>query len=671
VLKRVLYTVLLTAAVSQVSWENSASSQESDDSPPRYHLDVIVTTAFRESEQFLYTVSELTALDIRERNLTTLDQALNYLPGVRTSVARLGHGKYVSVRGFEQHQLLILVDGIPLYNPYDGLIELDHIPTDQIESVRLIKGPGATLYGPNALGGVINIITKNSSQKPYRGAVAELGGNESTSLRLQHGWQQGPVKLRFSAGRTRSDGFRLSENFKQTAVPDLPGGELLLSYEDGGRRDNSGYTKNTAHLNLGYAPDKRLHLDLSGSLVDNEWGVPPHPFYNPDKNKSRIRYWRFNDWRLGRINLTAGAKPNEHILLRVSTFYAQYDNTLDSYDDDTYSSQQKGYAFHSVFDDHAVGGNLQVTGHLGIAGDVSAAGGIIQDVHRDTPNLSEPTLEYRMRTAWVSVEDKVQVRERITLDGGISYSLLNKQKAGAAMIGDDMTTLCPRISMAYLLSRTSRLYLTLACTSRFPTMKQLYGTDSNSQLRSQRVDHLELGGEWSLAPTSRLQAALFYDRAKDLIESNYISRTADNITKARIWGGELTLSGKPSRFLRAMLGYSFLRARNRSSRRPGEHLQYRPEHQLDWRLWIELPSRFRILFDGVALSRQYYYDDFHERRLSHLAPYAVAHVTLKREFSFGLEPFLIINNILDAAYPNVYTSPAPGREIRGGMRMSW
>ncbi|MFC1683548.1 TonB-dependent receptor plug domain-containing protein, partial [Candidatus Zixiibacteriota bacterium] len=384
------------------------------------------------------------------------------------------------------------------------------------------------------------------------------------------------------------------------------------------------------------------------------------------------RYWRFSDWRLGRVNMTAGARLQENVLLRTNVFFAKYDNTLDSYDDNTYGSQEKGYALHSVFDDHTLGGNFQLTGHLGSAGDVSAGGGVIQDVHRDTPDVSEPTQEFRARTAWISVEDKVQIRERATVAAGISYSLLSKRKAGMmANTGDDQSTLCPRLSMAYLLSRSSRLYLALARTNRFPTMKQLYGTDGNPLLRSQRVDHLELGGEWTPDPTARLQAAVFYDRGKDLIESNYVSRTADNIARARLWGGELIIWGRPSKHLRAMLGYSFLQARNRSDQRSGEYLQYRPEHQWDWRLWIDLPSGFTALFDGTVVSRQYYYDDFHERRLSHLAPYALAHVTLKREFSFGLEPYVIINNILDTAYPYVYTSPAPGREIRGGMRMSW
>jgi iron complex outermembrane receptor protein len=657
------------------TWTGSAPLAVDDEeaqSPPRYQLDLIITTAERRSEEFFYTVDELPGEELREGDLLTLAQALNYLPGIRTAVARVGHGQYVYLRGFEQQHLLILVDGVPLYNPYDGLVELDHIPSEQIMAIKVVKGPSSATYGPNALGGVIHIITKNFQNTLNRGLVAEFGQDGTSNLRLHHAFHRGPLYIRVSGSRARSDGYRLSGDFQETEIPILPDGQDLLHYENGGLRENSDHAKNAGHLALGYVPSERFHLAFYGSLVDNEWGVPPHPFYNAEQNKTRIRYWRFNEWRQGMAHLTATYRQREGLSARAGIFLNTYDNTLDGYDDEHYSSQEMGYAFHSVYDDHALGGHLLLENRLGRMGNLTVAGGVIQDIHRDKPNLGEPIKEFESRTWWVSVEDKLRFSERISWVLGLNYALQEKRKAGGlTTVGDDSATLNPHISLACLTSRGSRIYLSLAHLTRFATMKQLFGDGGNPKLKAQKTTHVELGGEWALFPETRLRGVLFYDGIRDFIEGNFLSRTTVNVEKARFLGSEVTLQSTPLRGLRIILGYSYLRAENRSLQRPGRFLQYRPEHELDWRLTMALPYALKVLFHGSALSRQYFYNDFQERQLSHLPSYALCHLTLRRALGSQLEAFLTASNIFDAAYQEVYTSPAPGRQARLGCQLNW
>lgn len=650
----------------------SAVADEPGESPPRYQLDLIVTTAERASEEFLYTVEDLSGEDLRERDVQTVAQALNYLPGIRTKTARVGHGQYVYLRGFEQQHLLVLVDGIPIYNPYDGLVELDQIPSEQILGIRVVKGPSSATYGPNALGGVIQIITKNSSNKLDRGVVLEFGQNGTSNIRLHHGFRRGPLYLRVSASRSRSDGHRLSGDFKEIEVPRLPDGQGLLHYEDGGRRENSDYAKNAVHMALGYAPSERFHVTFSGSLIDNEWGVPPHIFYNSEKNKTQIRYWRFNEWRQGMANLDATCLLSERLSARVGAFFNRYDNTLDSYDDDHYSSQEMSYAFHSTYDDHAIGGHLHLESRLGPADKLTLGGGIIEDFHRDTQDSGEAAGEFESHTGWLFAENKVRLSERISAVVGLNYALLDIKKAGdLAALGNDVAALNPHISLACLISPSTRVYLSLARLTRFATLKQLFGDGGNPQLKAQKTNHLELGWEWAGFPGIRLRGALFYDGVRDFIEGNFLSRTTVNVERAHLYGGELTLQAIPWQGVRLTLGYSYLRARNRSPQRPGDDLQYRPEHKLDWTLSAQLPYELKFLFYGSALSRQHFYDDFNDRRLSHLPAHAVANLTVRRKFSSHLEPFLAVTNLFDTAYQQVYTSPAPGREARLGLELTW
>ncbi len=672
-MKRGLFIALVMAAMAAgTGLAHPATSDELEESPPQYQLDLIVTTAQRENEKFFYTVDELTAEDLRQRDVQTAAQALNFLPGIRTKVARVGHGQYVCIRGFEQQHLLILVDGVPLYNPYDGLVELDHIPSEQIQAIRVVKGTSSATYGPNALGGVINIITKNPKGKANRGMVAEFGQNKTINIRLHHGFRAGPMDIRFSGNRACSDGFRLAQDFQETEVPKLPDGQDLLHYEDGGRRDNSDYAKTAGHLALSYLPGEKFNLTLSGSLVDNEWGVATHPFYNAKKNKSRIRYWRFTEWRQGMANLSAVYRPRKGLTARAGTFYNKYDNTLDSYDDDTYTSQEKGYAYHSIYDDHALGGHFQLAGDLGRAGHVTLGGGILQDVHRDTPDEGQPTGEFQMRTWWVGLQDQARISERVSAALGLNYALLDKRKAADLTdAGEDFATLNPHICVALLTSPISRVYLSLAHQTGFPTMKQLYGEDGNPQLKAQKTNHLELGTEWVVSAQTRFDGALFYDWVSDLIEGNYLSRTTVNVEKAHLFGGEVSYQYSPAKALHIALSYSCLYTENMSDQRPGEYLQFRPEHTLDWRLSLRLLEKCKILFYGSALSRQHFYDDFNDRRLSHLPAYCVANLTFRWQPLSYMEPFLSVSNLFDADYQEVYTSPSPGRDVHGGLRMSW
>ena len=91
--------------------------------------------------------------------------ALEQLPGV--DVQKGGKSQnYVSIRGFDQSDIKVLIDGVPVYEQYFRTLDLDQIPADSIAKITVTKGASSVLYGSNTLGGVINIITKKAGAKP-------------------------------------------------------------------------------------------------------------------------------------------------------------------------------------------------------------------------------------------------------------------------------------------------------------------------------------------------------------------------------------------------------------------------------------------------------------------------------------------------------------------------
>ncbi len=155
---------------------------------------VKVTSVSRQEEdpfQSAAAVYVITNEDIKRSGVTSIPEALRMAPGVE--VAQIGAGKWaVTIRGFNNqfsNKLLVLVDGRTVYNPlFSGVYwdEQDYVLED-IDRIEVIRGPGATLWGSNAVNGVINIITKSAKNTVGNYAEAYLGSKYNGGVSARHG----------------------------------------------------------------------------------------------------------------------------------------------------------------------------------------------------------------------------------------------------------------------------------------------------------------------------------------------------------------------------------------------------------------------------------------------------------------------------------------------------
>ena len=136
----------------------------------------------------------ITQEDIRRRGFTRIPEALRMVPGLQ--VARIDGNKWaITARGFDAQfsdKLLVLIDGRTVYNPLFSGVDWDvqDVPPEDIERIEVISGPGATLWGANAINGVINIITKQAGET--QGLFLDVaGGNLQQSATLQYGGKVG------------------------------------------------------------------------------------------------------------------------------------------------------------------------------------------------------------------------------------------------------------------------------------------------------------------------------------------------------------------------------------------------------------------------------------------------------------------------------------------------
>jgi vitamin B12 transporter len=172
---------------------------------------VVVTATRTETPQrdVAASISVVTAEDIRAQEADTVLEVLRGVPGL--DVVQSGsRGALTSVfiRGSESEHILVLIDGVEVNSTTLGAFNFAHMTTENIDRIEILRGAGGTLYGSQAIGGVINIITKKGEGSPQFTASA-AGGNGRTHqqvLALTGG--TGPLGYSLSVSRLETEGFR-------------------------------------------------------------------------------------------------------------------------------------------------------------------------------------------------------------------------------------------------------------------------------------------------------------------------------------------------------------------------------------------------------------------------------------------------------------------------------
>jgi vitamin B12 transporter len=170
-------------------------------------LEPVVVTATKvetSQEQLGATVTVIAEEELRDYNYSRIEEALRTVPGVEVQRSgSLGKTTSIKIRGAGSGQSVVLVDGLRVSSPTLGMAELSELSLDAIDRIEIVRGPQSTLYGADAIGGVVNIITKKG-QGPPRGAISFEGGSYET-FREQTNVQGAFGGFNFNISGSRSD----------------------------------------------------------------------------------------------------------------------------------------------------------------------------------------------------------------------------------------------------------------------------------------------------------------------------------------------------------------------------------------------------------------------------------------------------------------------------------
>src|SRR5215475_6065988 len=217
--------------------------------PPR-DLDPVVITATKletRVEQLGVSVTVVPGDDVQRYHYETVEDVLRTVPGVDVRRAGgIGKLSNISIRGANPNQVQVLVDGVRVKSPTTGQADLSDIAPDLIDRIEVIRGPQSTLYGADAIGGVVNIITKKG-KGPFSATAEGGAGNYDTYT--GRGWFSGTYSLLNYAGS-------------------------ISHLESNGQFKNDSSDKNAVNFRLGLSLPWESSVAFSLRWVQNEIGLP-------------------------------------------------------------------------------------------------------------------------------------------------------------------------------------------------------------------------------------------------------------------------------------------------------------------------------------------------------------------------------------------------------------
>ena len=579
-------TRLLTSAALAFALTGGAAAQTTQASDV-FEVGTVIVTG--QAAQRPGAQSFLTADDLDTYEAARVSEALTLLPGVHPQPGNRGGARNeqtVYVRGFDQSRVPVLLDGIPIYVPYDGYIDLARLPTSELSGIEVARGYTSVLYGPNALGGAINLISRRPSKafEAQAGVRFDLdgdGGGEGYRAEARLGVLRDFGYLQAGVTILDRDHTSLSGDFRPA----------VFQPKDERRRSASRDT--AASLKLALTPNATDEYAVS--LVWQEAQKQAPPYAGPVAANGVFFDWPQYDKRSvyfnGLTDLGGAGK------LKTRLFWDSFKNNLKRYDTDSYATQFRPYAFNSFYDDYTVGGSLEYALPALSTWDLKTALHVKKDVHREH-SLNKPVSRMQDVTTSLALAGERQITSGWRLFLGGSY---DRRDAGQAQ--DPSTNGATRFAtrdqdgwnaQAGVVGDVGAgvLRASVSRKVRFATQFERYSYRlgnglPNPGLKPEAAVNYELGYAVQATPWLRLDAAAFLSDFSDIIQSATVTAgppvvsQSRNVGKAWVSGVEVTgdLDLGQGRTLRADYTYLERDLRNR----PGLRLYGTPDHTLSLR----------------------------------------------------------------------------------------
>jgi len=620
-------------------------------------LGEVVVTATRDVEEIRKVPANVTVIPKEEIERssakTVIDVLRDKVDVMVTDFYGTGKSASVDIRGFGETgalNTLVLVDGRRVNEIDLSGVDWSQIPLDQVERIEIVRGPGSVLYGDNAVGGVINIITKKP-EKPFSANAEVAGGSygyNKESASVSGKW--GPLSAILNASHNSTEGYRENGFLRAQDV----GGKLIYDLNE----------------NISFNFGGGFHADdtgLPGPLPENIYRFHRRAARAPDDHAETddgygVLGVKAKLWDLGRIEADFSYRHRE-----VEDFFVSY-NFKDKRDLSTWGVTPKYILEKRLWNFH---------NKLTVGLDFYRSDSNVDSESAFGPNRLEVTKE----SIGIYALDEFSILQNLILSFGfrnewVTFDLFQQTPRAKDKARDHEPAYS--LSLDYLFGKKSSAFLSFKRSFRFPVSDELiqfFPTfQVNPQIKPQTGYHYEAGIRHAFTDQIEGNLTLFQADLRNEIFFNPLTFSNENLPKTHRQGVEVGVKARPLSWLTVWANYGYIRPFIRGDQFSGNEIPGVPRHKGSLGTDFDLGRGFLLNARANVFGSRIFISDF-ANKVDRLDGYYTFDMKLSYAWK-GLKAFIGINNITNQKYAEFgvvdaagaqFFYPSPGRNFNGGI----
>jgi len=646
-MEKFLFIFLPAVFISTISFSQQTVIQKTDTAGV-YKLSDVVITATKTNTNTLElanSVSVIDSVEIANKQKSNIFDLVKTEYGISTlQFGPLGGIATVSIRGANAGHALVLIDGVEMNMPSESsnLYDFANLPVESINKIEILRGPQSTLYGSNALAGVINIITKKGTGQPDLFLSAEAGSYNSLKGSLGLSGSLEKLNYLFSFDRTQSDGFSAAGT----------------KY---GNTEKDGYIGNNVISRLGYDFNKNSGINLIARFTKADTDLDQFGGMFGDDPTYKYNLEEFTTRAEGYFKLFGGLWEQKvggsfYKNLRKYNFDSTLNNPTSSFSN--YDGRKIKIDWQNNF--YLPSDNTLT---FGAETEIEQAETYYYSLSSFGPYESIIP-ENKVYTSAVYLQDQLNIENAFFTTFGIRYDHHSK-------FGGEVTY---RIAPAFVIWETgTKIKATIGTGFKAPSIVYLYDPFyGNENLKPEISFGLDAGVEqfiWSSGISVGLN--YFSDDFTDLIglDENFKSI---NIDRAKIEGAELFGKINTLDFLSVKLNYTYTDARNKSknSSEYNQRLIRKPVNRAglyaDFIISKNAGINLEIIYTGKKDDKNF--TTFPAENVK-LDAYTLVNLAGHYNLFRFLKIFARVENLFDAGYEEIYGYGTPGLSAYAGLKL--
>lgn len=594
-----------------------------DDEEPEVTVVVTADRVEGPQSQSIATATVVTADDIAHAGATSVADVLRLVPGVALKQnGQPGANAMPSLRGTTPDQTLVLVDGMRISNSafMGSGNDMSKFPVDNIERIEVIRGPVSSLYGSEAIGGVINIITK---QAPGEGGSLTFGlGTHGRAARA----------LSFYGGLPQVS-WQVESNYP--------------AFD--GTRPNSAYDADNYATRLRFPSLKGWATTVNVGTYHDRLGLPGTD-YTHTGQADLDDYQKLNrtNYDIGATRALGGGNLTVRTYLvrqRLDNFYTGSWSPVKNLSKVTGTTKAGEATYTRTLARHQLVGGLEFRDER--YKDTELADGAVS-----------LTQDKSITNKALFLQDRIGVTSSTDVVLGLRFD--DHSTAGSRLV--------PRVGVTRTIAPGANLRASYAEGFRSPALCDLYYKSpygqGNPNLRPETSNQYEIGLNW-LRGQETIDLAIYRNLVYDEISWSLVTNTNENLARTRHQGIEVSWERRLARNTQMALSYNYLDAINRDS---DARLGRLPHHQVELTLGRSIKT-----WDAALTGR---WEDRRSDKNYDTNTYVIVPSRLVVDFTLaktlsGVRPYVSVRNLLNKRFDELAGYPAEGRSVEAGLRSTW